>query len=107
MYAKIASKYMQTFCQATFKDPERMESTMFQGGMLDCFDIIDTGSHKYIPAERLNEELGLPQGGGVYNYVKFSDNSYLLLTCEGKTAYWSGKENEKAEWRSPLSTSLI
>jgi hypothetical protein len=106
MYAKFAAKYAKAYSRATFKNPDRMESTFCTLGFLDVFDIVSVGSHKYIPVRKLNEDLGLPQGGGVYNYAKFSDGSYLLYTCEGPLAYWSGKSEEKAEFPT-LRTELI
>lgn len=98
MYAYAAVIYVKGYCRMTFKNPENMESTVLSGDQLDCFDLVGTGSHKYIPTERLNNELGLPQGGGVYNYVKMKDGSYILLTCRGPLAYWSGKADEPAKF---------
>ena len=107
MYAKIAALYVKAYCKATFKEPEAMESTMCQGGFLDCFDITGTGSHKYIPTTKLNSDLGKRDGAGVYNYAKFSDGSYLLFTCDGPLAYWSGVTEDAAEWGPALRTELV
>jgi len=99
MYAKVAAMYVKAYCMAVFgSEPEAMESTMCRGEFLDAFDIVGTGSHKYIPKEMLNNDLNLPDGAGVYGYAKFSDDSYLLFTCPGKVAYWSGKPEEGAAW---------
>ena len=98
MYAKAAAQMIRSHCKTIFKDPDSME-TYWAGGMyLDCFDIVGTGSHKYIPADKLTEDLGMRQGAGVHNYAKFSDGSYLLYTCGGRLAFWSGKDEDKAEF---------
>lgn len=99
MYARIAAEYISAWCEKAFDtNPSRMESTMANGEMIDVFDHHGHGTHKYIPADRLTEELGMPAGGGVYGYWKLADGSYLLLTCGGRLAYWSGRPEDKAEW---------
>lgn len=99
MYAKIAATYIAAFCRETFdENPESMESTMCSGQMIDVFDHVGYGTHKYIPTERLNDDLELPQGAGVYSFWKMTDGSLLLLTCGGRLAYWSGSDEDKAEW---------
>lgn len=98
-YAKMAAEYIGAWCREVFeKDPETMETHMANGSMIDCFDHKGYGSHKYIPADLLTNQLGMPRGAGVYGYWKMGDDSYLLLTCGGRLAYWSGKLDEKAEW---------
>ena len=58
-YAQIAAQYITAWCRATYaKDPDKMGSTMANGGMIDCFDHRGHGSHKYIPADKLTEDLG-------------------------------------------------
>ena len=107
MYAKIAATYIAAFCAETFdKDPERMESHMANGEMIDVFDHKGGGTHKYIPADRLSEELGMPKGAGVFSYWHMADGSYLLRTCPGRLAYWSGKDDEKAEWPTKRETKV-
>lgn len=99
MYAKIAADYIHVWCRATF--PERNEgmgSTMANGEMIDVFDHRGHGSHKYIPADKLTADLEEPVGAGVYGYWLMADGSYLLLTCKGPLAYWSGKAEDKASW---------
>ncbi|QIG70735.1 hypothetical protein EVB91_184 [Rhizobium phage RHph_I1_18] len=105
MYAQIAAEYMHAWCR--MKWPEngtdkiagtKMASTMCRGEMIDCFDIISSGTHKYIPANKLTADLERPQGAGVYAFFKFSDGSYLLMTCDGPLAYWAGEMTDKAEW---------
>jgi hypothetical protein len=98
MYARAAAYYIRALSKTMFNEPDRMEGHVPSFETLDCFDITDTGSHKYIPADRLSEQLGLPAGGGVYSYVRFSDNSVLLKTCPGRVAYWSGKTEDAPEY---------
>lgn len=98
MYANTAAEYIKAWCAATFNDAARMESTMANGGMIDAFDHVGGGSYKYIPVEKLNQDLGLPNGAGVFNYWKMKDGSYLLRTCEGPLAVWSGKAEDAAFW---------
>jgi len=99
MYARIAAVYIAAYCRETFgKDPQSMECHMANGSMIDVFDHNGHGSHKYIPADRLTEELGMSKGAGVYGYWAMADGSYLLLTCGGRLACWSGKVEDKAEW---------
>jgi hypothetical protein len=98
-YAQIAAQYITAWCRATYaKNPDKMGSTMANGGMIDCFDHRGHGSHKYIPADKLTEDLGERQGAGVYGYWAMNDGSYLLLTCRGDLAWWSGKNEDKAQW---------
>ena len=83
------------------------------------FETESSGTHKYIPTERLNTELGLPQGGGVYGYWKFKDRQrydgekyvdipesggYVLLTCDNGLAVWAGGDN-KPEFVKPREPS--
>ena len=90
MYAEAAVRMISAYansigCWAT---------TVFNGDQLDCFDISETGSHKHIPVDSLDGQLGLPKGAGVYGYVKFADNSYALTLCGGRLAYWTGKDED-------------
>lgn len=98
MYAKTAAEYISAWCATNCKNPERIESTLANGDMIDVFDHVGGGSHKYIPADRLTEDLGMPKGAGVYGYWRMQDGSYLLRTCPGPLAYWSGKNEDKAHW---------
>ena len=99
MYAKIAASYIRAWCIDTFAStPGSMESNIANGQMMDVFDHKGHGTHKYIPADKLTEDLGMPAGAGVYGYWLMADGSYLLLTCPGAVAYWSGKTEDKAEW---------
>jgi hypothetical protein len=42
--------------------------------------------------------LGMPRVAGVYGYWAMADGSYLLQTCSGRLACWSGKATDKAEF---------
>lgn len=101
--ARIAIIYVHAYCQQQWPgegptEGRNMASTVLTGSFLDVFDHKGTGSHKYIPADRLTKELGLPEGAGVFGYVKMYDDSYILQTCGGALAYWSGKDDEPAKW---------
>lgn len=98
-YAQVAAQYITAWCRATYnKEPDRMASTMANGGMIDAFDHKGHVTHKYIPADYLTETLGEPEGSGVYGAWCMSDGSYLLLTCRGELAWWSGVEGDHARW---------
>lgn len=105
--AALAADYIHAWCRqqwpedkrlAHHKDSAQMASTVANGEMIDVFDHQGGGSHKYIPAAKLTEDLGEPQGAGVFGYWKMYDGSYLLRTCNGRLAHWSGKAEDKAEW---------
>lgn len=100
-YAKTAANYITGYCRFLFPDrADEMGSTMANGSLMDVFDHRGYGSHKYIPADRLTQELGMREGAGVYGYWAMSDDSYLLLTCAGTLAWWSGKTDEPAQWNT-------
>ena len=103
MYAKIAATYIGAFCRETFdKDPDKMQSTVLTGAMMDVFANKGYGTHKYIPAAKLTQDLNLPDGAGVYGFWLMADDSYLLLTNPGAVAYWSGKDEDSAQWVKPV-----
>jgi len=107
-YAKTAAQYITAWCRAIYGNkPDRMGSTMANGSMIDAFDHKGHGSHKYIPADRLTSELGEPEGSGVYGFWAMTDGSYLLLTCRGDLAWWSGKDDEPAEWHGLPSVCKV
>ncbi len=104
-YAQIAGQYMHAWCRAKWPEPmahqtdsAQMASTMANGSMIDVFDHKGHGTHKYIPADRLTQDIGEPLGAGVYAYWKMADDSFLLLTCNGRLAHWDGTPEGKAEW---------
>lgn len=94
-YAQTAANLINTYCRVTFNDMA-MASGAVAGTMIDAFDVTDSGSHKYIPADRLSADLGAKPGSGVYGYWKMSDGSYVLQTCEGPLAWWDGQDDHKA-----------
>ena len=99
-YAQTAANYINAYCCMEFPKEHRagIASTLANGGAIDAFDHVGHGTHKYLPAERLTAELGEPQGAGVYGYWKMADGSYLLLTCRGPLAWWSGQDGDPAQW---------
>jgi hypothetical protein len=104
-YARVAAGYINAWCALKFvltngqgRDGASMASTMANGSMIDAFDHQGGGSHKYIPADRLTADLGEPAGAGVFGYWRMKDGSYLLRTCRGPLAWWSGGKEEHAEW---------
>lgn len=105
MYAKLASQFIALYTLSVYDDP-KMES-MVAPTVIECFNIKDSGTHKYIPAKRLSEDLGMKESEGVYGYWKFSDGSYLLKTCPGRLAYWSGSEWDMAQWSEPAPSLKI
>ena len=90
MYAECAAKLISAMAKGIGIDAVYL----FGGNYLDCFKVLDVGTHKYIPADALTQQLGLPQSGGVFGYVRFEDNSYALKLCSGKLAYWSGNDGD-------------
>lgn len=96
MYAKVAGRLMHSYVQVVFNDLA-MATTCCQN-FIDAFDTLDSGSHKHIPVDKLNTDLELASGQGVYGYHKFTDGSYLLLTCDGPLACWTGAREDVAEW---------
>jgi hypothetical protein len=102
-YAKIAADCINLMCIEMFKDnaprsPVQMASTMANGEVIDAFDHQGGGTWKYIPADKLTLDLNERPGAGVYSYWHMKDGSYLLRTCHGALAHWSGKAEDKAEW---------
>lgn len=101
VYAQTAAEMINLWCTKKWpqdKVPGQMASTMANGDIIDAFDHVGHGTHKYIPADRLTTELGEPLGAGVFAYWKMKDESYLLLTCKGPLAWWTGLDSDKAQW---------
>lgn len=105
MYALVAAELIHAYCKVKFPPQEGssskaygnyMATTVANGPLIDAFDHVGGGSHKYIPTTRLNADLSYPDGAGVFGYWKMKDGSYLLRTCEGPLAVWSGKDDEPA-----------
>lgn len=96
-YARIAANVTNAWCVLKFNDVN-MASTIFNGLWADAFDHRGWSTHKYIPADRLTQELGEPLGAGVYGAWHMKDGSYALMTCSGAMAWWSGKPDDAAQW---------
>jgi hypothetical protein len=94
--AKLAVRFSRAMAQYVWPDKhEGMEQyTQEWLGAIDTRT--DVGTHKYIPTKKLNEDLGLTDGSGVWGYTKYPDGSYLLMTCSDRNASWSGKPEDKA-----------
>jgi hypothetical protein len=90
--ARMALEFCRAISKERFPDDWRNMETLCVDWLASIDAAVDAGSHKYIPAERLNNDLGLPQGAGVYNYRKYVDGSYLLLTCRNGLAIWDGSD---------------
>lgn len=109
MKAKIAALLLHAYCRQTWPGDEtktepgkagngaNMASTV-ANSWFEVFNHTSSGTHKYIPADKLTDDLEQPRGSGVYGYYKMADDSYVLLTCKGPLAVWSGKPEDKAEW---------
>lgn len=96
-YARVAASVTNAWCVLKFDDV-KMASTIFNGSYADAFDHTGYGTHKYIPADRLTRDLGEREGAGVYGFWHMKDGSYALLTCDGAMAWWSGKDEDAAQW---------
>lgn len=86
--------HVVAYCQIVWPNDPGMAATQVDVSAMSFADFIDSGSHKYIPAERLTEELGMVKGSGVYGYLKFSDGSYILKCCDGRLAHWDGGDRK-------------
>jgi hypothetical protein len=88
-YARIAASQINAYCR--MKWPEKgyadMASTWANGSVIDAYDHVGGGSHKYIPADDFTKQLGEPIGAGVFSYWQMKDGSLLLRTCKGPLAW--------------------
>lgn len=97
--ARIVTVLVHAYCRETWPDEGAgMASTVFDGSFADAFDIKEHGSYKYIPADKLTADLGEPQDAGVFGYCRLYDGSYVLKTCNGRLAHWTGKDTDAAIW---------
>lgn len=92
--AVIAAKFVRAIAKDIFPDVAKGMETNCVDWLARIDDAVDSGSHKYIPADRLSAELGQPSGAGVFGYRKYDDGSYLLLTCSAGVAIWDGGESK-------------
>lgn len=91
--AQMAAEFVKAMCLMKFPEDAKGMSKLVVD-WLTFANIKDSGSHKYVPKDRLNAELGLPEGAGVFGYVMFEDNSYILKTCRDGIAHWDGGESK-------------
>lgn len=94
--AQMAAEFIQAFSKSRWpNDAVRMETGT--ADYLHSFaDIASSGSHKYIPADKLSKDIGAEEGSGVYGYMMFRDGSYLLKTCCHGVAVWEGGDDDVA-----------
>ena len=98
-YAATAAQLITALCRAYYtNNPDAMGSSMANGSIINAFDHSGYASHKYIPADRLSQDLGERPGAGVYGFWQMKDKSCLLVTCRGDLAWWSGDIADKAQW---------
>lgn len=88
--ARMACLFVQAVAQRCFPDNAVQMEGPCVHWLVSIADVVDSGSHKYIPAARLSADLGCAEGAGVYGYIKFRDGSYLLKTCHHGVAVWEG-----------------
>lgn len=86
--AKMAAEFVKAMCLLKFPDDARAMSKH----VVDWLTFADytTGTHKYIPSDKLDDLLDLEPGSGVYGFLYFNDGSYILLTCHDGIAWWDG-----------------
>jgi hypothetical protein len=78
---------MQAYAKERFPgDWRNMSRVMFTGEFAAAFKLAGHGSHKYIPTDAWDAELGLPAGAGIYGYTRMEDGSYILETCRNGLA---------------------
>lgn len=102
--ARFFGMHVVAYCQIVWPNDPGMAKSQVDVSAMSFADFIESGSHKYIPADRLTEELGMRKGSGVFGYLKFSDGSYLLKCCNGLLASWAGDET-KPEIIGPITAS--
>lgn len=97
--AQQAAAQINAYCRLKWPDDREanMASTWAQGAVIDAYDHLGHGSHKYIPSARYTADLNEREGAGVYGYWIMADQSYLLLTCRGPLAYADTKDST-ARW---------
>ena len=102
-YAQVAADQINAFCRMQWPNDgdARMASTWCNGSVIDAYDHEGHSTHKYINADQFTQDLGEPQGAGVYGAWRMKDGSLLLLTCKGPLAWappYVEGEPRKAEW---------
>ena len=99
MKARLAAEFALAMSARKFPDDVKAMAGYCVEWLVALGDIASYGTHKYIPQEALNAQLGLPDGAGVYGYYRFKeDGSCILLTCNHGIAVWAGQDADKAEF---------
>lgn len=94
--AKLAVKFSRAMSQMVWPDDTTNMEQYTQEWLARIDSRVDEGTYKYIPEDKLNKDLGLTKGNGVWGYAKYPDGSYLLKTCSHRLAHWSGKMEDMA-----------
>ena len=102
MKAKIAAMAAYAIAKEKWPDDAKGMSTMMMSMIANLADC-SYGTHNYIPQDKLNQELGLPNGAGVFAYYKFDDDSYVLLTCNDGLAIWKNQTVEFYPSSNPIA----
>lgn len=84
---------VQSVSREKFPDNAKEMECLTLDWFIPVIEYRDSGSHKYIPKDKLNEKYKLPCGAGVYGYVSFADNSYLLRTCNDGLISWDANSD--------------
>lgn len=92
-HARMAMEFCRAISEKRFPDDARNMERFCVDWLASIDAAVDSGSHKYIPVEKLNAALGVPDGAGVFGYRKYADGSYLLMTCNTGLAYWDGGDS--------------
>ena len=90
--AKLAVWFARVGARDKFPDDAEGMSKIVLGWLVSIGVDASYGTHKYIPTSWLNEQLGLPDGAGIYGFYRFDDGSYALLTCRNGVIAWNGSE---------------
>ena len=84
--AYTAAMAIAATCKAMWPDGHETMQSNWAEHMAAHFDGASYASHKYLPGglEESNAYLNLPSGAGLYGFWKFSDGTWLGLTCGGR-----------------------
>jgi hypothetical protein len=105
-YAKTAAEMLTLHAVACFGEAT-MGSTWAGSRAMDAFDHKGYSSSKYLPEDKLNADLGQPEGAGVFGSYLMGDGSRLLRTCNGRLAYWDGTDTGAAHWGTPPTAGKV
>lgn len=102
--AATAERFVTSMAAVTWPDDAVNMAPYVVDWLLPILEYRGSGTHKYIPTEALNQHFGLPQGAGVYSYVSFDDDSYLLRTCNDGVKVWDAKKNPHKDGKIVVDT---